>query len=83
MVGAILAVAQNKISRKEFYEMITIPSEKSWPARVVVPSSAGLYLCNVEYSSNEIQEAIDEKYQELVNNFGENEFFERITRTKV
>lgn len=79
MVGAILALAQNRISHKDFYEMLTVPSINSWLSHAIVPSPCGLYLCNVEYDSAELQAAIDEKYAEIKNNF-EYEFFERITR---
>lgn len=79
MVGAILALAQNRITHKDFYEMLTIPSLNSWSSHAIVPSPFGLYLCNVEYDSAELQSAINEKLKEIENNF-ENEFFERFTR---
>lgn len=79
MVGAILALAQNRITQKDFYEMLTIPSLNSWSSHAIVPSPCGLYLCNVEYDPVELQRSIDEKLKEIKSNF-ENEFSERFTR---
>ncbi len=53
MVAVILGVAQERLTIRDLYEMITIPSKYSWsPIAAVVPAH-GLYLCQVEYNEED------------------------------
>lgn len=52
MVGVILATAQNRLQLKDVYEMITIPSSKSWCPQASTAPAFGLYLVKVEYNEN-------------------------------
>lgn len=49
MVGVLLAAGSGKLNQRDIYEMLTIPSKKSWNFRVPSAPSAGLYLTDVEY----------------------------------
>lgn len=49
MVGTILAAGSGKISQRDVYEMMTIPSKKSWNIKIPSAPGHGLYLTNVEY----------------------------------
>lgn len=49
IIGTLVAVGSGKITQKDVYEMITIPSKYSWgPGLAVMPPYA-LYLCKVHY----------------------------------
>lgn len=50
MVAVLIAVAQNRITLKDVYEMITIPSPNSWCSQASVVPPYGLYLCKVDYN---------------------------------
>lgn len=53
IVAVLIAAGQNRISLKDVYEMITIPSPNSWcPQSSVVPPH-GLYLCKVDYNEED------------------------------
>lgn len=65
MVSVILAAALGKITIKDVYEMLTIPSRFSWCPQASVIEPHGLYLCGVGYDTNELQSAIDEKLKDL------------------
>lgn len=49
MVGTILAAGSGKLDQRNVYEMLTIPSKKSWNIKIPSAPSCGLYLTNVEY----------------------------------
>lgn len=53
IVAVILAVAQNRITHRDVYEMLTIPSKNSWCPEAVVAPAHGLYLCQVDYDTND------------------------------
>lgn len=48
-MGTILAAAVGTISKRDVYEMITIPSKHSWMPSIGMAPAYGLYLANVEY----------------------------------
>ncbi|XP_055320713.1 tRNA pseudouridine synthase-like 1 isoform X2 [Sitodiplosis mosellana] len=58
MVGVLLAVGNGKINQRDVYEMLTIPSKKSWNYQVPTAPSPGLYLTNVEYPQEVLAEHI-------------------------
>lgn len=49
IVAVILGVAQDRLTIRDVYEMLTIPSKHSWSSKVPVAPAHGLYLCQVEY----------------------------------
>lgn len=55
MIGALIAVGSRRITEKDVYEMITIPSKHSWiPGLTVMPPFA-LYLCKVHYNEDDFK----------------------------
>lgn len=48
-MGTLIAAAEGAISKRDVYEMITIPSKHSWSSAIGVAPPHGLYLANVEY----------------------------------
>ncbi|XP_055911492.1 tRNA pseudouridine synthase-like 1 [Eupeodes corollae] len=50
IVGSLVSVACGRISLKDIYEMLTIPSKESWHPKSVVAPPFGLYLCKVHYN---------------------------------
>lgn len=69
IVGALVAAAEGRLSEKDVYEMLTIPSYNSWPFNVAfaMPGHA-LFLTSVEYEEPEadsdsatVDEAVDSK----------------------
>lgn len=56
MVGALIAVAQGDMSKRDIYEMLTIPSKYSWCRAIKPVPSSGLYLVNVEYPDNVLKD---------------------------
>ncbi|XP_065359712.1 tRNA pseudouridine synthase-like 1 [Calliphora vicina] len=55
MVGALVAVATNRINEKCMYEMITIPSKHNWDPRILLAPAFGLYLCRVHYNEDDLK----------------------------
>ncbi|XP_058121774.1 tRNA pseudouridine synthase-like 1 [Anopheles ziemanni] len=49
MVGAWVAAAEGRISDRDVYHMLTVPSQNSWCSNVFVAPAYALYLCQVEY----------------------------------
>lgn len=49
MVGSLIAVAENRITHRDLYEMLTIPSNSSFPNKIFVVPSQGLYLADIEF----------------------------------
>lgn len=64
MVGSVVAVAQGRLTYKDCYEMLTIPSQQSWCPQASVMAPYGLYLCRVDYNRKELFEAIN-AYQDV------------------
>lgn len=60
IVAVILAVAQERITLRDVYEMLTIPSKHTWSSRVDVAPPYGLYLCGVEYDDKDKEFPVDE-----------------------
>lgn len=54
IVGCLVSVACHKISIKDVYEMLTIPSKESWHPKSVVAPPYGLYLCQVHYDEADL-----------------------------
>lgn len=52
MVGTLIAAGEGRITERDIYEMLTIPSKHSWNHAIVPTPSYGLYLVNVEYPDN-------------------------------
>lgn len=48
-MGTIIAAAEGNISKRDVYEMLTIPSKHSWIGCIGMAPAYGLYLANVEY----------------------------------
>lgn len=53
IVAVILGVAQDRLTIRDVYEMLTIPSKHSWLSKVAVSPAHGLYLCQVDYSEKD------------------------------
>ncbi|XP_041775866.1 tRNA pseudouridine synthase-like 1 [Anopheles merus] len=49
MVGAWVAAAEGRITERDIYRMLTVPSQNSWCSNVFVAPAYALYLCHVEY----------------------------------
>lgn len=49
MVGTLIAAGNGRITLKDVYEMVTIPSKFSWNIKIQPADSSALYLTNVEY----------------------------------
>lgn len=60
MVGAWIAAAEGRISERDIYRMLTVPSHRSWCDSAVVAPAYGLYLCQVEYDPQDLEFARDE-----------------------
>ncbi|XP_058062109.1 tRNA pseudouridine synthase-like 1 [Anopheles bellator] len=54
MVGAWTAAAEGRISERDVYHMLTVPSQNSWGSNVVVAPAQGLYLCRVDYDPKDL-----------------------------
>lgn len=54
IVAVIIAAGQNRITLKDVYEMITIPSPNSWCSQSSVVPPYGLYLCKVDYDPEDL-----------------------------
>lgn len=60
MVGAWIAAAEKRISERDVYRMLTVPSQRSWCDQAVVAPAYGLYLCQVEYDPIDLEFSRDE-----------------------
>lgn len=49
MVGTLIAVAENRITHRDLYEMLTIPSKSSFSDKIFVVPSHGLYLTDIKF----------------------------------
>lgn len=55
IIGTLVCHGQGKISEKDIYEMLTIPSKYNWISQVPVAPPYGLYLAKVDYDFEAIQ----------------------------
>ncbi|XP_063701283.1 tRNA pseudouridine synthase-like 1 [Culicoides brevitarsis] len=62
MVGILISVGYGKHSKKDVYEMITIPATHNWPTGINMAPACGLFLCEVLYRREEM---------ELINKYNE------------
>lgn len=51
MVGALIAAGEGKLTKRDIYEMLTIPSHHSWKHFIRLAPAHGLYLANVDYGN--------------------------------
>jgi tRNA U38,U39,U40 pseudouridine synthase TruA len=54
MVGALISVAEGRVSVEEIRYMLENPSKHSWNKRIIVVPPYGLYLMDVEYDPLEM-----------------------------
>lgn len=52
-IQKLAKVAQERLTIRDVYEMLTIPSKNSWSAKASVVPAHGLYLCQVEYNEKD------------------------------
>lgn len=55
IIGTLVCHGQGKISEKDIYEMLTIPSKHNWIPKIPVAPPYGLYLAKVAYDLESIQ----------------------------
>ncbi|KXJ73784.1 hypothetical protein RP20_CCG014946 [Aedes albopictus] len=60
MVGAWIGAAENRLSERDIYRMLTVPSQRSWCDQAVVAPAYGLFLCQVEYDPSDLEFPEDE-----------------------
>lgn len=71
IIGTLVCHGQGKISEKDLYEMLTIPSKYNWIPKIPVAPPYGLYLAKVDYDFSQI--IIKEQSKEGVLEEAENE----------
>lgn len=49
VVGTLVAAAKGKITQRDLYEMLTIPSQTSFSNKINVAPAYGLYLADIEF----------------------------------
>uniref|UniRef100_A0A336LWW1 CSON015638 protein n=1 Tax=Culicoides sonorensis TaxID=179676 RepID=A0A336LWW1_CULSO len=49
IVGTLISVGYEKHTKKDVYELITIPGTHNWPSSIKLVPACGLYLCEVLY----------------------------------
>lgn len=49
IVGTLVAAAKGKITQRDIYEMLTIPSQRSFCKQINVAPAHGLYLADIEF----------------------------------
>lgn len=49
IVGALVAAAKGRITERDLYEMLTIPSKESFHKKIKPAPPNGLYLANIEF----------------------------------
>lgn len=54
-MGTLIAAAEGRISKRDVYEMLTIPSKHSWLPSIPMTPGYGLYLKNVEYPADLVE----------------------------
>ncbi|XP_055692158.1 tRNA pseudouridine synthase-like 1 [Lutzomyia longipalpis] len=55
IVSTLLAVGEGKLSQKDVYEMLTIPSKHTWPSFLEIAPPYGLYLTKITYNEEDLQ----------------------------
>lgn len=55
IVGALLAVAADRINEKCLYEMLTVPSKNTWDPKILLAPAFGLYLSRVHYNESDLK----------------------------
>lgn len=58
MVGALFALGNNIITEKDINIMLQVPNHKNWIPKVSTVPPSGLYLANVEYCQEKIDDYI-------------------------
>lgn len=59
LILSFLGVAQERLTIRDVYEMLTIPSKYSWCSQTAVLPPQGLYLCQVTYDDKDKEFPID------------------------
>lgn len=54
IVAALVALAQGKVTIRDLKLMLEIPSRHSWCPQIKTLPAHGLYLCEVEYSKEDL-----------------------------
>lgn len=73
MVATMLAAGNGKITIRDVYEMLTIPSKFSWLPPIKPVSASALYLTNVEYPPGAIPDCQENEPDVIQNTNLENE----------
>lgn len=68
IVGTLIAAGEGKITERDVYEMVTIPSRSSWLRPIKIAPAHGLYLVSIEYprASNSFDLTIYDEKQRLL-----------------
>lgn len=61
----LLAVANQKLTKRDVYEMLTIPSKHSWRPELRLIGPHGLYLADIVYYENTKNFSNDENVVEM------------------
>ncbi|XP_055598767.1 tRNA pseudouridine synthase-like 1 [Uranotaenia lowii] len=59
MVGSWIAAAEGRISERDIYQMLTVPSKQTWCDKAVVAPASALFLCKVEYDPADLAFPVD------------------------
>lgn len=75
MVGTLFAAGNGRITLRDVYEMVTIPSKYSWNYKIQPADCSALYLTNVEYLPGAFTKGQDENSvkSDLTNDDEDNE----------
>lgn len=65
LVGTLVAVAKGRITHRELYEMLTIPSQKSFSNKICVAPAHGLFLADIEFRDH----CLTQETNEILENF--------------
>lgn len=55
MVGAWIAAAEDRITERDVYQMLTVPAKNSWCDKAVVAPAYALFLCQVEHDPKDLE----------------------------
>lgn len=55
IIGTLVSHGEGRISEKDIYEMLTIPSKYNWISKIPVAPPYGLYLAKVDYDISALQ----------------------------
>lgn len=68
MTGTLIAAGEGKITQRDIYQMLTVPSKHSWIPGIPIAPPEGLYLSRIEYDERaKKMPEVDESRQELIN----------------